>query len=536
MIRRLFQTQTSTIASAAIILGAASLLSRIIGIIRDRLFAHVFGASATLDVYYAAFRIPDFLFYLVVIGALSAGFIPIFTSLYTKNKEQAWQLTREIMSILSIILLVFSVLLFFCIPFLIPLMVPGFDAALQERTITLTRIMLLSPVFLGLSSVTSGVLQSLRYFVTYAITPIVYNLGIIVGVLFFYPLWGEIGLAFGVVIGAALHFVVQIPALLKKGFRFRFCWNHQDPSVRMIGKLMIPRTLGLAAHQLNWLAMIFFASRIGEGSITVFHLADNLQYAPVGIIGIPFALAAFPLFSTLYAEKKVEEMRISISQTIRSVLFLIIPAMIILLLLRARIVRIFLGSGAFDWDATIRTSDTLAFFVLSLFAQCLIPLLTRVFYAMENTFIPFLMSTISFALNIVLGWYLKDHFGIAGLAFAYSLAMVVQLTLLWMSLRRYLGTLNEATLVPFLYKISIASLAMGLTIELLKEPLARLVDMTRLWGVFTQTSVTVLSGLFVYGIVSYCLQLQELRDFSQSLKRRWTKLRDVHASAPEEIL
>lgn len=533
MIKRLLTYRSRSITGAAIILGAASFVSRLIGVMRDRIFAHYFGAGQTLDAYYAAFRIPDLVYNLLIVGALSAGFIPVFMELLTKDKREAWLVTNGMLNIISVVTLAVCGILFLFTPKIVPVIVPGFDGEALRTTILLTRIMFLSPILLGISSLVSGVLQSFKSFFIYSLTPIMYNVGIIVGALFFVPVVGVAGLGFGVILGALLHLAIQLPMLFRLGFRYRPILALKNSFVRRIAGLMIPRTLGLATTQLNLVAMTTIASTLEVGSIAIFNFANNLQYVPIGIIGISFAIAAFPTLSESIARKHTQDAVRYLSHTMRQILFFIIPCTIIVLLLRAQIVRVVLGTGAFDWNATIVTARTLAFFALSLFAQCLLPLLARGFYALQDTWTPFLSSLATTLMTILAALYYKDIYGISGIALAFSIAMIAQLAILWLILRQKLGTLDEGRIVRSLIKISAAAVLMALSIQLLKAPLARIVDMTRFWGILTQGFLSGTIGLLVYGLVCYALHLEEMLAFQKSFKKRWLKLKHYQGEINE---
>ncbi len=527
MIRRILFSQSKTITGAALVLGAASFVSRIIGLIRDRIFAHTFGAGQTLDVYYAAFRIPDLLYNIIIVGALSAGFIPVFLTVWNRNKEEARELFNQLVTAALVILTALSILLFVLMPWLVRFVVPGFSEHAMQETAALSRIMLLSPIILGVSGIISGVLQALKSFFIYSITPIVYNIGIIIGALFFVPLYGISGLGYGVILGTLLHLCIQLPPLLRYGFRYQPPKRFNLASLKEIGRLMIPRTLTLGTNQLTFIIITVIASTLSAGSIAIFNLANNLQYFPVGIIGISFALAAFPTLSELVAQKNEERFRDELSNTIRQIIFLIIPLTIIFLLLRAQIVRVLLGSGKFGWDATIATADTLAFFTLSLFAQSLIPLLTRGFYALHNTKTPLFIAFISTLITIILSLSLKESFGIVGLAMAFSLGCIFQTAVLWVTLRQHVKTLHEGKMLHSLYKVSIAGLAMALAIQLTKSPVAAIVNMQRFWGIFVQGFVTGVIGIVVYGGTCYLLRTDEMLHLLRTLNRRWLTLRGV---------
>ncbi|MBD3311507.1 MAG: murein biosynthesis integral membrane protein MurJ [Candidatus Magasanikbacteria bacterium] len=527
MIRKIINNQTKTVTGAAIVIGAASFVSKIMAVARDRIFAHQFGADEVLDIYFAAFRIPDTVYNLLVIGALSAGFIPVFTKLVVKDRQEAWKITNSMINIIGLSIIGICTILYFFTPQLVKIIVPGFGPEEIKQTVMLTRIMFLSPFLLGLSSVISGALQSLKSFFVYSLTPIMYNFGIIFGALALVPFFGIKGLAFGVIIGAILHLTIQLPTIVHHGFKYKFIFNLKNKHVKEIGKLMIPRTMGLAVHQVNWLVMTMLASTLAAGSIAVFNYANNLQFFPVSIIGISFALAAFPTLSKLAAEGNIKKISLQISGAVRQILFFIIPIMVIFMLLRAQIVRIVLGTGQFDWQDTILTMNTLAFFALSLFAQCIIPLLARGFYALHDTWTPFFIGIISAIVNIVLGVLLKQYLGVVGLAFALSISMIIQLVLLWVLLRIKIGGLNELSILQSIYKISIAAIVMALVIQLIKPPLADMVNMTKFWGILIQGMISGAIGTLIYLSICYILKLKEIKLLSSSMKKKFLRVKNV---------
>lgn len=527
MIQRILSRQSHTITGAAIIIGAASFVSRIIGMLRDRMLAHHFGAGDIMDAYYAAFKIPDLVYNLLIVGALSAGFIPIFVELLTKDKKEAWRVTNAVINLLGILLVIICGILIIFTPQFLHLLVPGFEDEKFDLTVRLTRIMFVSPVLLGISSVVSGVLQSFKAFLVYSLTPIMYNIGIILGITVFVPLFGTIGLAYGVILGALLHLLIQIPSFIHHGFRYEGLLLWKNKHVRKIGMLMIPRTLGMATRQINFLAITIIASTLASGSIAIFSFADNLQSVPSGIIGISFGIAIFPTLAKLAAKNNIKEIRNRISETTQQILFLIIPLTLIFLLLRAQIVRVVLGTGAFDWNATIMTANALAWFSISLFAQSLIPMLARSFYALQDTWTPFVIGLISAGLNIAGALYAAPIYGINGLVAAYSLSMIFQVALLWIFLHHRLGSLYEGKIIVTLLKISIAAFFMALMTQLLKYPLSAMVDMQTFWGVLIQGAVSGMIGLLVYGAICNELRLKEMKHFQESLKKRWLKLRHI---------
>ncbi len=514
-----------SITGAAVLVGATSLISSIIGMVRDRIFAHYYGAGSVMDAYYAAFKIPDFIYSLLIVGALSAGFIPIFISVMKRDKEESWDVVNGIINILGGVVAVLSLIAIWQTPTLMHWLVPGFEGEKFDLTVRLTRVMFISPFILGLSSIFGSVLQSYKSFAIYSLTPIMYNIGIIIGAVVFVPMVGEIGLAYGVVLGAFLHLIIQLPSIFRYGYRYRPTLQLKNPAVRSIGKLIIPRILGMATRQINVLAITTLASTIGVGALAIFSFANNLQSVPSGIVGISFAIALFPTLSELAAEKNYEDIKDKISRTTRQILWLIIPFTVSILLLRAQIVRVVLGTGAFDWNATILTAQSLAFFSISLFAQSLIPMLARAFYALQDTWTPFVVGLISVFVNVGIGIYAAPRYGIVGLVFGYSISMVVQVALLWMLLHRKLGSLNEHVVIRTLLKISLAGIGMGIVIQGFKYPLAALVNMQTFVGILTQGVLSGIAGFIVYGILCYYFKLEEMEIFVESMKKKWMKMK-----------
>lgn len=554
MIRKLFSGQINSITIAALLVALSSLVSRFLGIFRDRILAGEFGAGETLDIYYAAFRVPDIIFNLLVLGALSAGFIPIFSSLLksglsvdakksrSENKE-AWLLASNILNLLALVLVVLCSLGVLLAPWLVKIIVPGFSPEKQELTASLTRVMFLSPLFLGISSVFGGVLQSFKRFFVYSLSPILYNIGIIVGALFFVPIWGVHGLSWGVVLGALLHMLVQIPMIYKLGFSYKPFVDLSDKLLRKISLMMIPRTLSLATAQINLLVVTILASRLDDGSLAVFNFANNLQSFPIGIFGISFAVAAFPVLSKHAFDKK--KLVLNFSLVFRQILFFVVPTTIILLALRAQIVRVVLGTGQFAWQDTISTIDTLGFFAISLFAQATIPLLVRVYYARHNSKTPFYIGMVAVLINIALSLYLpgllvsketidasgllileQKTLGVAGLALAFSIANIFNFIVLWIALRLEIGEMDEEKILLSSLKFSASAIAAGITVQGTKLLVWPYIDMSKTLGVLSQGAAAGLSGILVYLAFCSFLKSEEFFDFWQSIKRRlnWQKL------------
>lgn len=534
-------SKIESITGAAVILAGASFASKILGLIRNRVLASAFGAGDTLDAYYAAFRIPDAIFQFVVLGALSAGFIPVFVELMEKQSAvrspqsggEQWRVAATILNALLIALTVFVALFIILAPQLQRLIAPGFFGEKLALTITLARIMALGPLFLAVSAVVSGILQSYRRFIMYALAPIFYNLGIIIGVVLLTRWMGVSGLAWGVVLGTILHMIVQLPAAQNAGFRFLSVLDLKSKAVRTIAWLSFPRLLGLAVVQLNAFAITILASRLTSGSLAVFNLANDIQSVPIGLFAVSLATAAFPALSEFSARADTVGFRKSISSTIRLILFLTIPVAILLLMLRAQIVRVLLGAGKFDWNDTTETADALAFFSMSLFAQALIPLMVRALYAIKDTISPMIAGVVSLAVNVGVALWLNGRFGVAGLAFAFSLAAITNVIMHWIALRRRVGSIGEIEIVPTIFKISVAGLAMVLIVQTIKVALSAYLDFHTGIGIFMHGFISGTIGLAVFLFVALALGSEEARQIKAAFSRRLLKGKNVR---PVEII
>jgi putative peptidoglycan lipid II flippase len=304
------------------------------------------------------------------------------------------------------------------------------------------------------------------------------------------------GLAWGVVLGAFLHFIVQLPATYNLGFRYLFKLSWGDKNTRKIGRMMIPRTMSLAISQINLVVTTIIASSLPGGSLAAFNFANNLQSFPVGIFGISFAIAAFPSLSEAanYKKKLTEHF----SNTIRQILFFVIPATVLIITLRAQIVRVVFGTGNFDWRSTFMTMDALGFFAISLFAQATIPLVVRVFYARHDSKTPFYLGLIAIAINIILSFYLGKSMGVAGLALAFSIANILNLILLWTWLYVKVGALDLGNILLATLKFIIAAIGAGLASQIMKVVVWPYIDMSKFSGVFIQLIVSNTLNRSVY--------------------------------------
>jgi putative peptidoglycan lipid II flippase len=512
----------SVLVTASLILTVAALASRVLGWIRLLVIGSQFGASRELDAYFAAFRIPDAIFQLVVAGALSAALIPVFSSYRARGRdEEAWQLASSVINLVIIALAALSLLMAILAPILVPIVAPGFDAPTTELTVRMTRVMLLSPVLIGMGAVVSGILNSYQQFTVPAIAPLLYNLAIIGAAVFLAPIMGVEGLAVGVAIGSLAHLVVQLPSLARVGQRYDLTIGLAHPGVRQVARLMGPRTLGLAAGQINFLVSTVLASGLPAGSLTAYNYAFQLSQIPVGVIGVSVAVALFPTLSTDAALGRIGDIRRQVAAAVRILIFVAAPLTAVMIVLREPLTSVFYQYGLFSQSATDRTASTLLFFAVGLVGHIVVHVLTRAFYAMQDTKTPVAWAIVAVAINVPLMAALVGPMGVEGLALALSVSSVLEVIgLLWF-LRRRLESVEGAAILRSLGRASLAGLAAallmlgGLTLVdgalggLLDNPIGRLVALVLLSA----------AGGAVFLLVAAALRAPEL-DQVRALRRR----------------
>jgi putative peptidoglycan lipid II flippase len=318
--------------------------------------------------------------------------------------------------------------------------------------------------------------------------------------------------------------LIQYPAAKSLGYKHTWTfWVHfSNHEIKRVGKLMIPRTLGIAVNQVNLFVITIFASTLASGSLAIVNFAQNLQGVALGLFGSSFAIAVFPTLAAMHAKKDYGEFARTFSRTFRQILFFVIPISIFMLLLRAQLVRMILGHGKFDWEDTVLTFQALGIFSLSLFAQCLIPLLARAFYSMHDTKTPFYIALIAEAVNIsaVLIFLMKYHLGVVGLAGAFSLANLVQMMILLFVLRARFENLDDKRILKSVFKIAVASIFSGIAIQLTKYLVSHVINIDSFIGITTQFAAASFAGVIIFIGVCYIIKVEEFLRFKESLTRR----------------
>lgn len=527
----------NSVRSASLILMITLVASNILGLFRNRLLAQKI-PQADLDTYLAAFRIPDLLFNLLVFGAISSAFIPVFCEFIAKKDlKKAFHVTNSIINFVIISLTVLPAILAIFMPFIIPLIVPGFSQELQQQTVNLSRILLITPVFFGISYILGGVLNSFRRFLIYSISPLIYNIFIILATLFFADTIGVYGIVGGVVVGAFLHMLVQVPIAIKLGFKWQPILDLKDRAVRKIAKLMIPRMIGLGVGQIVLIVITLLASG-WIGNVTYFNFSNDIQTFFSVVFGASFAIAIFPTISAQASKDDFDGFIKSFFQIFRQILFFVIPASLLLLLLRTEIVRLILGTGHFGWEATIITANSLGAFAIGIWAASLVQLLARAFYALKDTKTPTIAAIISAVITIILSIFLSrglqlgsmvvfPSYQVVGLALAVSIGSILNFILLMILLKKKLGHFNGANLIGISIKYILSAAVLVFVAQIIKAVTGSFVDMQTFIGVFIKTILTIVFGFGVYWLLTYIWNCDEFSALFKVLKKRVTPSSEV---------
>lgn len=558
MVKRIFtllNREIEGIHEAAYLLAGFALLSHLLAIVRDRLLAHSFGASELLDIYYAAFRIPDFIF--VSLASIVSLFvlIPYLEEKRAKNVG-ANSFISSIFSAFFIFIVLASAAAYFLVPSLSQFLFPGFSGESLNELILLTRIMLLSPILLGISNIYASVTQLSRRFFVYALSPVLYNIGIIIGVFLLYPIFGISGLAIGVVLGALLHMLIQVPVVLRSKLAPRLTARINFKEVWRVVRSSIPRTTTLALNQVVLIYLLALASKMTVGSISIFTFGNNIQGVPLSIIGVSYSVAAFPTLTSLFYRGELKQFSDHMIVAIRHILFWATPAAVLFIVLRAQIVRVALGSGQFDWSDTRLTAAVVALFAVSLVAQSLELLFIRGYYAAGRTLKPFIVKLLTSAAVIFLAFrgvalyknsiefrYFVESLlrieGIEGsevvmLALAFTLGILISTVLFWLVFRRDFGH----SLPPSLYRTLFQSFSGGMVAGAASYGtlllLGFVLDLNTFVGIFLQGLGGGVVGVIVGAVTLKLLGNREVDEVIESLRHKFWQSKVIIAD-PEEL-
>lgn len=537
---------------AAYLLGVFALASQILALWRDRLLANMFGAGEELDIYYAAFRIPDFIYIVIASFVSITVLVPFLVERLNDREERAIDETKDfvnsVLSVFFAVIVASCAVAFFLIPKLSYFIAPGFSDSAREQLVNLTRILLLSPILLGLSSLLGSIIQSIKKFFVYAIGPVLYNLGIIAGIIFLKPEFGIKGIVYGVVGGAALHFLVQLPVVAKNGLLPRFSLKINYKTVKEVALLSLPRTITLSMSHLAMIFLVSMASLMGGGAISVFNFSLNLQSVPLSIIGVSYSVAAFPTLAALFSNGEKKKFAEHVAIAIRHIIFWSMPAIVLFIVLRAQIVRSVLGSGAFDWSDTKLTAAALALFSVSLIAQSLNLLFIRGYYASGNTKKPLVINLISILFVIVSAIFLVYIFNrfegfryfmesllrvddstrsaVIMLPLAYSLGMILNLALLWFSFKKDFEDFSYSIKLAFLNNFS-AWVIGGFAAYGALNFFGGIFNLNTFWGIFSQGALSGLLGVFTGILVLIMVGDREVEEARKYLHSKFWKTKAI---------
>jgi putative peptidoglycan lipid II flippase len=470
---------TRSVAVNASIVAAAFIVSRVLGLLREVLIARQFGTSPEYDAYVAAFRIPDLLFLIVMSGAFGSAFIPVFGGFISRGDYQrAWRLASTVLTYTVLtLLLVAQVVFLFAGPLIGTLIAPGLAEEQQELAVNLTRMLLLSPLLLGLGAAAKGMLEAQDAFTLPAIAPILYNIGIIFGALVLAPEYGAYGLAYGVIVGATAHATIQFIDLALRGWSFRPSFNIRTEGLATVAWLMAPRIVGQAAFQVNIIVMTNFASRLGEARVSALNYAYQLFMLPHGVLALSLSTVIFPLMARQFELGQLNEMKQTLARALGPLLFLTFPASIGLIAFRESIVQLILQFGTFSEESTRLVATGLAYFSVGLVAFAVVEAITRAFYAMQDTKTPVIAAVLTVAANIALSWILAPIMGHGGLALSISVTTSIEAAVLLGVLYRRIGGLGSPLLVS-VFRTSVAAAIMAAVALWIGGPVAEATDPT----------------------------------------------------------
>jgi putative peptidoglycan lipid II flippase len=504
---------TRSLARAGIIVTLAFGISRILGYLRYVVIAAAVPSPGQLDAFFAAFRIPDFLFQLVAAGALSSAMIPVVAGLFaTDATARAWRVVSTVTTLVLSALAVLALLVLVFAPVLVPIITPGFDPAQLELTIQLTRVMVLAPLFLAAGAVATSVLNARNRFGAAALAPIVYNLGIILGALLFVPAFGVVGLAAGVVLGSIGHLLVQVPVLRRIGARIRPLVDLQDADARRTLVLMAPRALGLGAVQVVFLVMTSLASTLTTGAIAAFTFAFAVLQIPIGVIGVPLGVVLLPSLSREAAIGDAEAYRRLLVRALRLLAFVMVPIAAIGFVVSGDVTRLLFDYGSADQALLETTSVALQAFLLGVTAHALIAVLARAFYARQDTLTPVLAALVAVAIDIAAAVVLVGPLGVVGLAAAIAIGAWVETLILAAILGRRVEGLRLGSVVRVLVVTFVISLVAAAVAYAVQRWLAGV------WGerpsqllILVELLVTTAAGGLVVVAGAAALRMEELR-------------------------
>jgi putative peptidoglycan lipid II flippase len=496
-------------AKATALISLTSFLSYVIGFLRDKILAYYFGTSIQTDIYNAAFVIPDAVFNMFIASALTAAFLPVFTEYLKKDKEEAFKIANTMLTVSTIFVASISALLFFFMDEITPLIFSSdeMNAATLQNISTMTKLLLPLPLIFAISNTLGNILMSYKHFFSYSISPILYNLGIITGILIFHKEYGIYSAATGAVIGAIFHCLIRIIDMFHTEFRPVKSLNIKLKGFKEILTLMIPRSFSLIASSINTVIYASIGTKILIGSFAAYNFARNIQSFAVSLFGIAFSTAIFPFLTASLSENDKESFTKDIQKTIQRILFFTVPSMTGMMILAPEIISLLLGGGQFDENSINLTSGILFFFAISIPFESLTHILTRSFYALKNTLTPMYINLISIAINIIITLKIATKYGVNWFSLGFTISFIVQVLLLAIFLKKHLTTFDSKKFIKYLLKLSATCVLMALSIFFIKI-INLSIDST------SKILIELVVGGASFFIYSYFMKMEELKSLN----------------------
>lgn len=535
----LFRRQTN-ILSAALIIMSTIILSQVLGLVRQRLLVAVYGASNTAGIYLASAKFPDLLFQLIFAGALSSAFIPVFSEMLAKEKQkEAHTMASGLLCLGAVVFFILATMLFIFAPFFLQLINLGSNYTPSEMALmaNLMRVIIVSQFLFIIATFFSVLLQSYNHFFIPGIAAATYNLGIIIGILTLSSVAGIYAPAYGMILGALFFILFQLPMVKKVGFVFRPHFSWKIPGILDVFHLMWPRTISIGIFYLGSLAVVSLTSFLSfpGRNYLIFDYAQTLAFAPVVLFGQAIAQAAFPVLAR--EKDKPEEFKLTFMTSFNQLLYLVLPVSVLILVLRIPIVRLMFGAGLFDWEATVLTGRVLALLSISIFAQALIYLVSRGYYALHDTKTPLIIGTFSTMLMIGLGFLfvLRFDLGVEGIALASSIAGIISLIVSVSVLDIKLKGFHKMPLFISWTKIFLATVFTGIALYVPIKLLDQLVfDTTKTINLLMLTGISSFAGLSIYLFLTWFFNVKEATTYI-GLFRKLGNWREILGMSDEPI-
>ncbi|MBI4231807.1 murein biosynthesis integral membrane protein MurJ, partial [Candidatus Peregrinibacteria bacterium] len=485
------------IGGATALIAITSFLSYAIGLVRDRIIAVNFGTSNETDTYNASFLIPDMLFNLFIAGALTAAFMPVFSDYLVKDKREAYRLADTMLTSAVLAIGALAIVAFIFMPHLTSLLFTDTDAAMQKDIINMTRLMLISAILFAISNTLGNILMSYKHFFSYAISPILYNLGIILGVIFLSDKFGIYSAAIGVIIGAGLHCAIRIIDAVMTDYKYKPRLEVSHPGFKKILKLMVPKSISLISWQINLYIYAVVGIKMLEGGLAAFHFARNIQSFAVSLFGISFATAVFPYLANAASKDDKEDYTAHIQKTIQRILFFTIPAMVGIMIMSTQLVELILSGGVFNQKSIDLTSKILFFFAVSIPFEGLSHIFARAYYVRKDTTTPMIINVLSMCVIAFITIFIAPNYGIEWFSIAFSVGFVFYICLMILSTKKHLQNFKTKEFSSSILKTIISSGLMAVVI-LLSAPLHKVIS-TKLADIL-QLAIGVI-GFFSFAII-----------------------------------